>query len=300
MQLIPIVDLKESESDFRFNVVLYLLNNTSYSLSYGRGEDKTTFCLKTIRAKEFLPSEVPTLRAIIQRGLLVRDRLLLEQGSAKTEIHTKDIIAELVPLISTQWQMSNAKFSPPVTIKEDSIRKKVERLWGRVEEVKRGRAGKMEREKVELLLDKLVDITTCPHSIQLCHEPGSGCKDVKKCKFQAHIKCDCHHEKKVPVLELKWLHAQRTKRGEKSSLMMSTDDKPETEKQRKAEKRRCEKIEADRKRKKKQEDQEQLLIQQKIDSEVELEEYEMEEYDLGNQEMEEEEDMFALSSVMVK
>ena len=61
----------------------------------------------------------------------------------------------------------------------------------------------MEREKVELLLDKLVDITTCPHSIQLCHEPGSGCKDVKKCKFQAHIKCDCHHEKKVPVLELK-------------------------------------------------------------------------------------------------
>ena len=68
-------------------------------------------------AKEFLPSEVPTLRAIIQRGLLVRDRLLLEQGSAKTGIHTKDIIAELVPLISTQWQMSNAKFSPPVTIK---------------------------------------------------------------------------------------------------------------------------------------------------------------------------------------
>ena len=84
-------------------------------------------------------------------------------------------------------------------------------------------------------------------------------------------------------------------------MMMSTDDKPETEKQRKAEKRRCEKISADRKRKKKQEDQqEQLLIQQKIDSEVELEEYEMEEYDLGNQEMEEEEDMFALSSVMVK
>ena len=52
----------------------------------------------------------------------------------------------------------------------------------------------MEREKVELLLDKLVDITTYTHSIQLCHEPGSGCKDVKKCKFQAHIKCDCHHE----------------------------------------------------------------------------------------------------------
>ena len=88
-------------------------------------------------------------------------------------------------------QISNAKFAPPVTIKEDSIRAKVERLWGKVEEVKRGRAGKgkgggkgkgkMEREKVGLLLDKLVDITTCPHSIQLCNEAESGCKGVKKC-----------------------------------------------------------------------------------------------------------------------
>ena len=78
--------------------------------------------------KEFILSEVPTLRAIIQRGILIRDRLLLEQGSAKTDVHTKDIVVELVPLIVAQWQISNAKFAPPVTIKEDSIRKKVERL----------------------------------------------------------------------------------------------------------------------------------------------------------------------------
>ena len=245
--------------------------------------------------KEFIPSEVPTLRAIIQRGILIRDRLLLEQGSAKTDVHIKDIVVELVPLIVAQWQISNAKFAPPVTIKEDSIRAKVERLWGKVEEVKRGRAKKTEREKVELLLDKLLDITTCPHSIQLCNEPGSGCKDVKKCKFQAHIKCDCPHEKKVPVLELRWLHAQRTKRGEKSSMMMSLDDKPETAKQRKAEKRRCEEIEADRKRKKRQDEQEQLLMQQKADSEFELEEYE------GEYEGEEEEEgMFAPSPVVAK
>ena len=111
-------------------------NNTSYSLSMAEVKTRRHSASKLSEfvgpTKEFLPSEVPTLRAIIQRGLLVRDRLLLEQGSAKTEIHTKDIIAELVPLISTQWQMSNGKFSPPVTIKEDSIRKKVERLWGRV------------------------------------------------------------------------------------------------------------------------------------------------------------------------
>ena len=79
-------------------------------------------------------------------------------------------------------------------------------------------------------------------------------------------------------------------------MMMSLDDKPETAKQRKAEKRRCEEIEADRKRKKRQDEQEQLLMQQKADSEFELEEYEF-----GNQEMgEEEEGVFAPSPVVAK
>ena len=245
--------------------------------------------------KDFLPSEVPTLRAVIQKGILIREGVLVELGKAKTDVHSKDIIAQLVPSIVAQWQISNAKFTPPVTIKEKSIRTKVERLWWMVEEVKRGRAGKGMIKKVELLLDKLVDITTCPHTIHLCNEPGSGCQDIKKCKVQAHIKCDCPHECKIPVLELRWLHAQRTKRGEKSSMMMSTDDKLKTEKQRKAERRRCQEVEADVKRKKKQAEEQELLMQQNADNEVELEEHE-----LANQEMEEDEDMFAPSPIEVK
>ena len=79
--------------------------------------------------KDFLPSEVPTLRAVIQKGILIREGVLVELGKAKTDVHSKDIIAQLVPSIVAQWQISNAKFAPPVTIKEDSIRKKVERLW---------------------------------------------------------------------------------------------------------------------------------------------------------------------------
>ena len=171
--------------------------------------------------KDFLPSEVPTLRAVIQKGIPIRE-VLVDLGKAKTDVHSKDIIAQLVPSIVAQWQISNAKFTPPVTIKEKSIRTKVERLWWMVEEVKRGRAGKGLRKKVELLLDKLVDITTCPHTIHLCNEPGSGCQDIKKCKVQAHIKCDCPQECKIPVLELRWLHAQRTKRGSRGRREEST------------------------------------------------------------------------------
>ena len=47
----------------------------------------------------------------------------------------------------------------------------------------------MEREKVELLLDKLVDITTCPHSIQLCHEPGSRCKESRSPALLVKVPC---------------------------------------------------------------------------------------------------------------
>ena len=143
--------------------------------------------------KEFIPSEVPTLQTITQRGILIRDRMLLEQGSAKTDVHIKDIVLELV--FSDSGTMANLKcqicpLPPPVTIKEGSITYDKGQRWigcggrwrrlnteeqgkGRVEVKGKGRW----KGKFELLLDKLVDITTCPHSSQLCNDPGSGCKD---------------------------------------------------------------------------------------------------------------------------
>ena len=45
--------------------------------------------------KELLTSEVPTLCAVIQKGILIRERVLVVLGEAKTEVHSKDIIAEL-------------------------------------------------------------------------------------------------------------------------------------------------------------------------------------------------------------
>ena len=55
----------------------------------------------------------------------------------------------------------------------------MERMWGRVEAVVKGRGKKAEREKVEELLDRLLDITTCSHTILLCDKTGSGSKDGK-------------------------------------------------------------------------------------------------------------------------
>ena len=221
--------------------------------------------------KDFLNSEAPTFRSVIQRGILIKENLLLEQGTAKKDIHVKPIVDLLIPLIFAQWQKSNAKFAPPVTIREESVGKKVERFWVDMNEVVWGRCTKSKREKVEEQLDKLMDIVACSHKILLCNEPGSDCMDVKQCKQKVHIKCDCAKEKKVPPIELEWLHAQRIKRGEKSSMMMMTEDKKETEKQMRAEKRILVEIEAAKKKQRKQEDDERLLVQARNDIESELE-----------------------------
>ena len=80
-------------------------------------------------------SEVPTLRAIIQKGILIKERLMIEEMTSKKKI---ELVKEVAPLVLAQWQKSNAKFVPPVTIREKSLRQKLEKLWRRVEEVAQG------------------------------------------------------------------------------------------------------------------------------------------------------------------
>ena len=93
------------------------------------------------------------------------------------------------------------------------------------------------------LLDKLLDITTCPHTILLCNDEGSGCMDIKNCKVKAHNKCNCPLESKVPVLDLNWLAVQRAKRSEKSEMMMGemTRKRPKSSKKLQREKPRMKK-----------------------------------------------------------
>ena len=171
---------------------------------------------------DFISSELPSLRAAIQKGILIRERLL-QQGTAQTYIHVNDIVKELVPLIQAQWLKSNAKFCYPVTIQDYSLHKKVARLWKKVDDVARKKVGKKEKDKFMTLLDQLLDITTCNHEILPCNDPNSGCNDLKNCKIKSHIKCDCPLASKVPVMELQWLAFQRSKRGEISAMHLKCE-----------------------------------------------------------------------------
>ena len=216
--------------------------------------------------KELNASEVPTLRAIIQKGILIKMLALIEEEKGKFTVPVGDVIRQLAPLVLAQWSKSNAKFCPPVTITQKALISKLERLWTRVEAVAQARGkGKKEneREKVEALLDKVLDITVCPHTILLCSDAGSECQDLGNCTVGAHIKCDCPRERKVPVIDLQWLAMQRAKTGEKSKMMMAGGDKEETERQNKTAKRKAELAEAEKKRRRKiEEEKERLLVDQ--------------------------------------
>jgi hypothetical protein len=231
------------------------------------------------KSKEFLTSEVPTNRGVIQRGLLIKEHHYFELDKAKTVIHKQQTAQELAPLVLEQWKKSNAKFSPRVTIKENSVCKRIEKLWDRSVKVAKGQAKKKEVDAVNDLLDKVFDITTCNHVIMLCEDTNSGCSDPKTCINKSYINCSCPLASRVPVLELRWLYGQRAKHGEKSDMMMLTVDKKESDRQNRAEKRKNDESEAEAKRKKKAEDEERdrLSRQKEYDRLFSLEDQELEE-----------------------
>lgn len=243
------------------------------------------------KGKDLDKKEVPSLRAVLQQGILLKETLILEDGLTKLEIGARDLAKELAPLIVAQWSKSNIKFTPPVIISEDSLVRKVERMWTKVQDVARGRTTKKEKERVESLLDKLLDITTCNHTILLCQELGSGCPGQEDCKMNAHIHCDCPRENKIPEMELEWMFHQRAKIGEKCDMMMGDVDWVESEKQAKTAENKSKKEAADVKRDKKlqkiQAEEQELGTQAKLfmaeggDEENNLLECEDEEIDVG-------------------
>ncbi|KAG7178262.1 putative leucine zipper transcription factor-like protein 1-like 9, partial [Homarus americanus] len=104
----------------------------------------------------------------------------------------------IVPLLH-QWTKANALFKPPVINQCRTIELKLTKLWHKA----------------------------C--SIQLCSE--SNCSHSGKRENNSHIDCGCPREKKIPVLELEFIKAQRTKAEGQGSMQMGSIDYSETKKQ---------------------------------------------------------------------
>ncbi|KAG7175619.1 hypothetical protein Hamer_G025745 [Homarus americanus] len=71
---------------------------------------------------------------------------------------------------------------------------------------------------------RVADQSTSPESIRKEGVPG-------KRENNSHIDCGCPREKKIPVLELEFIKAQRTKAEGQGSMQMGSIDYSETKKQ---------------------------------------------------------------------
>ena len=101
------------------------------------------------QAKELNPSEVPTVRAVIQLGLHIKDQKQLVENMATTNLTKGDLARSMAPIVLQQWEKANPLFKPPVIIKENTLVKRIERTWQRAEDLAWGRKSKKERDNFE-------------------------------------------------------------------------------------------------------------------------------------------------------
>ena len=86
--------------------------------------------------------------------------------------------------------------------------------WTSLADSARMRNKKADRDKLQDRLDYLFPVTSCPHKVCSCTEDG-----CEGCEAEAHmLNCNCKREKKLPVIELKFMLAMQAHRPGKASM----------------------------------------------------------------------------------
>ncbi|KAG7159040.1 hypothetical protein Hamer_G030663, partial [Homarus americanus] len=141
----------------------------------------------------------------------------------------KELINDMIVPLLHQWTKANALFKPPVINQCRTIELKLTKLWHKAVETSLGKGNVARKNEFLHTLDTPFDILTYKCSIQLCSE--SNCSHSGKRENNSHIDCGCPREKKIPVLELEFIKAQRTKAEGQGSMQMGSIDYSETKKQ---------------------------------------------------------------------
>lgn len=176
-------------------------------------------------------ADLPTRRNILQK--------ILEQKmvSPKYKKPISIIAFEVGKMVKAKWMEINHRMEM-VMVEPREIVRKINILWQKLEVVSSGgRKKRLNRRKrkgeiVEFIasLDKLFDICSCHCPILLC------CSETctTGCKQKAHIRCSCPVGFKIPVLELEFMHDQRTKIGVHGRFQIGSKDVVESAIQEKA------------------------------------------------------------------
>ena len=112
-----------------------------------------------------------------------------------------EVMDNVVTGVRRLWTKSNSLFMPPITVKDNAIKKKLMDNWGKAADITRRRITNQNTiSSFEERLDRLLDITVCQCVIEPCNDACS----LPRCSG-VHICCDCSREIKIPALELNWI-----------------------------------------------------------------------------------------------
>ena len=235
-----------------------------------------------------LPSELPTLRAALRQGLFYKEERMLQEDSSKKgrsySYPMSELVQDMTTAVIEQFLRANKEFQPPVVVSERGIQIKLKTAWETAQKIAIKHFTKKSKIKAfEDKLDKLLDITKCRCSIKLCHDFGcpencrrcskcarcgtcKQCKECEECAQGAHISCSCPRAEKIPLLELRFILAQRDKIGEKGAMMMATSvDMKEQKKKEKQDSRKGLEITRVESKKEKEKEEQQELETRKVE-----------------------------------
>ena len=205
------------------------------------------------RGREFIPSELPTLKDVLRYALHLQEQKLLVQETNHRNYSTDEIVEDVFPALLSQWTRANTSFAPPVVVADRRIKERIRNAMTKARDIANGRCSRAsEVDRFSSTLDKLFDITRCRCPITTC----SDSRECEGCQNKAHVSCSCPKERKIPFMELAFLLAQRQKTGELSQQQIAGADRKETKRQESIMKRKLveeRKKEAEKKRQQEEE-----------------------------------------------
>ena len=125
-------------------------------------------------ASEFDQTQLATKRSILRKSLLVKEKIIQEDGIHFSRVTPTDIGKKVAPDLINQWRTINPLLVAPIVISEKYLIAKVTKLWERAVDVVRRITGKKVRETFLSQLDSLFNITTCSHKISRIEEELTG------------------------------------------------------------------------------------------------------------------------------
>ena len=150
---------------------------------------------------KFLESEVPTLRDVMRKGLLLQEKELIEKSVNRRNLTVRELSEKLAEEVMVKWSDSNPQFVPPVVIKISSLVERISTAWSKLSSISLGKEKKKTVETWTRKLDTLLDITVCKCPITLCSDSEGPCSS-NDCSYGAHNTCSCPGASKLPLIEL--------------------------------------------------------------------------------------------------